>query len=289
MQVQFGLGISASSAEGSDPISDAVAAEAAGFDFVSANDHFHATGPRHELWTLMTWIAASTSRVSVASRVLGVPFRHPAVVAKMAETLDRLSGGRLILGLGAGAADGEFRALGLPQRPLGERIDGLDEAIRLTRGLWAERPFSFNGLIHRADQADFDPQPAHRIPIWLGTHGPRGVAMAGRLADGWIPSLELAPPDRAAEMIRGLLAAAEVEGRDPASITRAYNLEVRIGDPDPAQPYRISGSAEAVAARLIGFTKLGFNAFNLIPSEPGRAEQVAQLGRDVLPAVRAAV
>lgn len=102
MSVQFGLGISASSANGSDPVGDALKAEAVGFDFVSANDHFHATGPRHELWTLMAWIAASTSRIKVASRVLGVPFRNPAVVAKMAETFDRLSDGRLILGLGAG-------------------------------------------------------------------------------------------------------------------------------------------------------------------------------------------
>lgn len=288
MTVQFGLSISTSSAAGSDPIGEAIDAEAAGFDFVSANDHFHATGPRHELWTLMSWIAASTSRIAVASRVLGVPFRNPAVVAKMAETLDRLSGGRLILGLGAGAADDEFRALGLPVRPLGERIDGLEEAIGIMRGLWLGRPFSFAGRIHRVAEADFEPKPGHQIPIWLGTHGPRGVAMAGRLADGWIPSIELAPPDRAAEMIDRLMTAADAAGRDPQSITRAYNLEVNIGEPDPTQPHRVSGSPDAVAARLVAFTRLGFNAFNLIPFGPGRREQVAQLGRDVLPTVRAA-
>ncbi len=288
MSVQFGLGISASSATGSDPIDDARAAEAAGFDFVSANDHFHATGPRHELWTLMAWIAASTSRIKVASRVLGAPFRNPAVVAKMAETFDRLSDGRLILGLGAGASDDEFNALGIPVRPLRERIDGLEEAIQVTRGLWSDAPFTLAGEIHRVREADLQPKPAHRIPIWLGTHGPRGVAMAGRMADGWIPSIELVPPDRAGEMIALLNAAAEGAGRDPASITRAYNLEVRIGTADAAEPDRISGSAEDVAARLVHFTTLGFNAFNLIPARTDRDAQVAELGRVVLPAVRAA-
>src|SRR5438309_7239705 len=88
----FGLNVSTSAAPGADPVADARAAEELGFDFVSANDHPCGTEPTHELWTMLTWIAAHTSRIGIATRVLGVPYRSPAVVAKMAATLDLLSG-----------------------------------------------------------------------------------------------------------------------------------------------------------------------------------------------------
>jgi alkanesulfonate monooxygenase SsuD/methylene tetrahydromethanopterin reductase-like flavin-dependent oxidoreductase (luciferase family) len=83
---------------------------------------------------MLSWIAAATSRIRVATRVLAVPYRHPPVLAKMAETLDRLSGGRLILGLGGGAVDQEFRAFGLGVRSPRDKVDGLAEAIRILRG-----------------------------------------------------------------------------------------------------------------------------------------------------------
>lgn len=285
--VQFGINIPTSSAAGSNPIGLARAAEAAGFDFVSANDHFHATGPRHELWTLMAWIAASTSRIGVASRVLGLPFRNPAVVAKMAESFDRLSDGRLILGLGAGASDEEFRALGIAIRPLRQRLDGLEEAIRLTRGLWSEDSFSYAGRIYRVEAAEIEPKPNRSIPIWLGTHGARGLAMTGRLADGWIASIEFAPPERAVAMIETIRTAAEDVGRDPDALRLVYNLPVSIGSSDSADPHRLTGSTDAITQRLIELKGLGFNAFNLIAVSDS-ADEVTRLGGEVLPAVRAA-
>src|SRR2546429_2900879 len=99
MAVLFGVNVSSSAAIGADPVADAVRAEELGFDFVSASDHPCGADPTFETWTMLTWIAAATSRIRVATRVLGVPYRPPAIVAKMAETLDRLSGGPLILGL----------------------------------------------------------------------------------------------------------------------------------------------------------------------------------------------
>src|SRR5881397_3549821 len=112
----FGLNVSKSVGPGSDPVADARKAEDLGFDFVSASDHLHGETPSFETWTVLSWIAARTSRIRVATRVLGVPYRHPPVVAKMAESFDRLSGGRLILGLGAGSSDEEFQSLGLEVR-----------------------------------------------------------------------------------------------------------------------------------------------------------------------------
>ena len=286
-ELLFGLNVSPGVSPGADPIADAGRAEDLGFDFVSANDHMHGSDPRYEAWTMLSWIASATSRIRVASRVLGVPYRYPAVVAKMAETFDRLSGRRLILGLGAGASDEEFRAFGLPAEPPRHKIDGLEEAIRVIRGLWSERNFTFEGTHHRTDHAEIQPKPERRIPIWLGTYGPRALTVTGRLADGWIPSIDLAPPERVPAMRERIAAAAREAGRDPTEVTAVYNLEVRVDERAERHPFVVSGSPTAVADQLLGFVRLGFTAFNFIPFGPDPDEQGERLARDVIPAVRA--
>ena len=235
---------------------------------------------------MLSWIAASTSRLRVLPRVLGVPYRAPAVVAKMAESFDRLSGGRLILGLGAGASDAEFRALGLPIRTLHERMSGLEDAIRISRGLWSEPTFTFKGAIYETDAAELEPKPEHSIPIWIGTHGRRGLAITGRLADGWIPSLENAPPDQAPAMLRIIHDAASEAGRDPSDVARIYNLEVAIDGVGDSSV--VSGEAGEVIERLVDFLKLGFTGFNFILAGQDKEEQMQRLANEVIPAVRAA-
>jgi alkanesulfonate monooxygenase SsuD/methylene tetrahydromethanopterin reductase-like flavin-dependent oxidoreductase (luciferase family) len=287
----FGLNVSPAVAPGVDPVADARRAEELGFDFVSVNDHLHGESPRHETWTLLSWIAAGTSRIHVASRVLGVPYRNPAVTAKMAETFDRLSGGRLILGLGGGAVDEEFRAFGLGDEwPPRDKVDGLEEAIRIARGLWSEPSFTFHGRLYRTEGAQLEPKPDLRIPIWLGTYGDRALALTGSLADGWIPSLELVPPERAIAMRGRILGAAREAGREPQEITCVYNLDVRVEDRPSGEPepFVVSGTPDAVADRLAGFVKIGFTAFNFLPAGPGTEEQVERLAREVIPAVRTA-
>lgn len=282
----FGLNISPSVGSGADPVADARLAEDLGFDFVSMNDHLHGPDARYEAWTALSWIAARTSRIGVATRVLGVPYRHPSVVAKMAETFDRLSGGRLILGLGAGASDEEFRSLGLEVRRPPDKVEGLEEAIRIIRGVWAERGFTLDGRIYRTHHAEVEPKPEHTIPIWLGTFGDRALDLTGRLADGWIPSLEMAPPERIPAMRERILAGAREVGRDPEEITFVYNIVVRVDEPSGAEPHVVSGPAEAVAERLLGFVELGFTAFNFILSGSPKAEQAERLAKEVIPAVR---
>jgi probable F420-dependent oxidoreductase len=273
-----------------DPVGLAVDAERLGFDFVSANDHLHGPMPRHETWTLLTWIAAATRRLHVASRVLGVPYRNPAVLAKMAETLDRLSGGRLVLGLGAGAVEEEFAAFGIPTAPLASRLTGLEEAMAIARGVWTSSPFTFEGVYHGARAAVVEPKPQRAIPIWIGTHGRRGLELVGRAGDGWIASIEMAPPDVVPSMIERIERSADGAGRDPRSIQRVYNVTVSL-DPaavaDADHPYLVAGSAQAVAERLARFTQLGFDALNLIVAGRDPRGQVEQLGQAVLPAIRA--
>jgi probable F420-dependent oxidoreductase len=285
----FGVNLSTSAAPGADPQRDATAAERLGFDFVSASDHPSGTHPTYETWTMLAWVAAATSQIRIATRVLGVPYRPPAMVAKMAETLDRLSDGRLILGLGGGYSDEEFRAFGLTVPSPRDKVDGLAEAVDIARGLWSQRRFTYHGRLYHTDAAELEPKPDHRIPIWLGTYGKRALALTGRLADGWIPSLGYAPPDRAVVMRERVLAAARDAGRDPDQITCAYNLEIRVDDRPDTAPSVVAGPAEAVAERLVGLVKLGFTAMNFMPVGPGTDEQAERLAREVVPAVRAAV
>src|SRR5688572_25492865 len=141
--LRFGLNVPTSLGQVADPLAEARKAEELGFDFVSVNDHPCGTVPTHETWTLLAWMAAGTSRIRVAPRVLGVPYRPPPMVAKMAETLDRLSGGRVILGLGGGASDDEFHAFGLGVPTPSEKIDGLEDALQIIRGMWSGRDFTF--------------------------------------------------------------------------------------------------------------------------------------------------
>ena len=285
----FGIDLSTSAAPGADPVRDARQAERLGFDFVSASDHPSGTQPTYETWTMLSWVAAATWRIRVATRVLGVPYRPPAVVAKMAETLDRLSNGRLILGLGGGYSDDEFRAFGLGVPSPRDKVDGLQEAVAITRGLWSERRFTYQGRLYRTDAADLEPKPGHRIPIWLGTYGSRALALTGRLADGWIPSLGFVPPEQVPAMRERVLASAREAGRDPGAITCAYNLQVRVDERNGTAPPVVSGPPGAVAERLAGFVTLGFTAMNLMPVGPDKQEQAERLAREVIPEVRAKV
>jgi alkanesulfonate monooxygenase SsuD/methylene tetrahydromethanopterin reductase-like flavin-dependent oxidoreductase (luciferase family) len=289
MDLRFGLNLPTAAEPDADPAQEARRAEELGFDFVSSSDHPCGTQPSFETWTMLTWVAASTSRIGIATRVLGMPYRAPAMVAKMAETLDRLSGGRLILGLGGGYADEEFRAFGLGERSPKDKTDGLEEGIAVIRGLWTEPGFSFAGRLYRAEDADLEPKPAHRIPIWLGTFAPRALAVTGQLADGWIPSLAFAPPGEVVAMRERVLAAARATGRDPSEITCAYNLGVRVDEQAKGTPSLVAGAPDAVAEEIVGFVRLGFSAFNFMLSGEDRAEQAERLATEVVPLVRSAV
>ena len=284
-----GVNVATSARKGTNPVADAIRAEALGYDFISANDHPCGNQPSFELWTMLTWIAAKTTRIKVASRVLGVPYRAPAMVAKMAESLDRFSHGRLILGVGGGYSDEEFQAFGLrvPPSPK-DKIEGLEEAVQIIRGLWSSPRFTFEGRHHHTDHAELEPKPAHHIPIWLGTFGKKSLAVTGRVADGWIPTFSMAGPDDIPEMRERIFEAARAVGREPNDITLTYNIDFRIDNEARQQPGVLIGSSGQIAQQLISFANLGFSAMNFSPSGDAPEEQVERLAREVLPAVRAA-
>lgn len=279
----FGLSISPELS--TNPVAYAQRAERLGFDFISASDHPSGTRQTYETWTMLTWIAASTQRIGIGTRVLGVPYRNVAMVAKMAESLDRLSGGRLILGLGGGFSDDEFRAFGMPVPSPREKVDGLDEAVQIIRGLWSQTSFTFDGRQHRTNAAELEPKPTRHIPIWLGTFGPRALALTGRLADGWIPSLGFAPPEQVRGMTDVIAEAAHDAGRSPDAITYAYHLIVRIDERAEPTPGAVVGHAHAVTETLLSFMDAGFTSLSFAVDGPD-VEQQTELLAEVLPQLR---
>lgn len=281
--ILFGLNVSNAAAPGSDPVAEALSAERAGFDFVSVNDHPASGGPVFEAWTLLAWIAARTSTIAVAPRVLAAPLRLPAIVAKAAESLDRLSGGRAILALGSGGSPEELERLGTEASVVRRRTTGLEDTLRIVRGLWEVPEYSFVGDVYSVSQLRLDPAPEHRIPIWLGTYGPRGLRLTGELADGWIPSLGYG--DVQAMRERVIEAAIEV-GRSPRDIRCVLNVPVHIGHGWQSDDVTLSGEASRVVDELSRYVEMGFSGFNLIAQGDDLDAQVRELAEGVLPSVR---
>jgi alkanesulfonate monooxygenase SsuD/methylene tetrahydromethanopterin reductase-like flavin-dependent oxidoreductase (luciferase family) len=283
----FGVGVPASAASGADPVAMAQGAERIGYDFVSAADHPCGSDPNFETPTMLTWIAAHTGQIKVASRVLAAPFRRPAMVAKFAASLDQLSGGRFILGMGGGYSDGEIAAVGAHELSPAEKIDALAEGLQVIRGAWTQSGYTQDGRYHSVRDLEMEPKPVHPIPVWLGTFGPRALAVTGKLADGWIPSLGYRPAKEFPAMRRRIDAAAEAAGRHPAEIRGVLNLNARIDPDTEPQPDVVTGPASKVISQLREFLGLGFTGFNfLVGSGPDRIATMQRIAEEVLPALR---
>ncbi|HEX5838450.1 MAG TPA: LLM class flavin-dependent oxidoreductase [Anaerolineales bacterium] len=210
-------------------LSMAQEAERLGLDYVAVQDHPY---QRRfvDTWTLLSMIAAATSRIGLFPDVASLPLRPPAVLAKAAASLDILSGGRFELGLGAGAFWDAIEAYGGPRRSPGVALEALAEAIEVIRKVWSgERNLRFEGKHYRLRGAHSGPIPAHPIGIWLGVTGPRALRLAGQVADGWVPSFR-GDLQKIADMTRRLDDAASDAGRDPASIRRILNVNGTITD-----------------------------------------------------------
>jgi len=248
------------------------AAEESGLDLVGIQDHPY---QRRFLDTfaLIATLLAETERLRFFPDVANLPLRPPATMAKAAATLDRLSGGRLELGLGAGASPERVAQMGGPARSPGEAVDALEEAIQVLRLAWSEEEsVSFDGRHYRLAGYEPGPPPAHPIEIWLGAYKPRMLRLTGSQADGWIPSFGYMKPDEVREAGERVDAAAERAGRDPASVRRAYNFGA------PEGPW---------AETLVGWaTDAGIDTFVLWPEDAGEAERFAG---EVVPAVREAL
>jgi alkanesulfonate monooxygenase SsuD/methylene tetrahydromethanopterin reductase-like flavin-dependent oxidoreductase (luciferase family) len=254
-----------------------LAADRSGLDLIGVQDHPY-QGRFFDTWTLLAYVAGQTERVRLVPDVTNLPLRLPAMLAKAAASLDLLSGGRVEVGLGAGAFWDAVEAMGGPRRTPKESVDALEEAIAILRGFWdGERSLRFDGQHYRVRGAHPGPAPAHRIGIWVGAYGPRMLRLTGRLGDGWLPSLGgsyLAPED-ALRMQRAIDEAARAAGRDPAEIERAVNVMALAGD---------AGSWPDQLARIA--SELRFTTLLLAVPEDDPIGFVRRLGEEVAPRVR---
>jgi alkanesulfonate monooxygenase SsuD/methylene tetrahydromethanopterin reductase-like flavin-dependent oxidoreductase (luciferase family) len=268
-----------------DPLLDtAREVELRGLDYVAVQDHPYQR--RYvDTWTLLSMIGAGTTRVGLFPDVANLPLRPPAVLAKSAASLDVLTGGRVELGLGAGGFWEAIEAYGGPRRAPGDALAALAEAIEVIRLVWSgTRNLRFEGSHYRLAGAQSGPVPAHPIGIWLGVYGPRALRLAGRVADGWVPSLrgEL-PPVR--DMAKRLDDAAAEAGRDPGAIRRVLNVSGAITD-GPVEGL-FNGPVPHWVEQLTGLAvRDGFDTFILATDAPG---QLARFAEEVVPAVREAV
>lgn len=189
-------------------------------------------GPVHEAWTLAAAIGAAVSRVRVGVLVSGNTYRHPAVVAKMATTLDHITHGRAVLGLGASWQENEHRRYGIPFGSPAERSGRLEEAAEIIRHLLTEPRTSFNGRHYHLDEAPLEPKPIHPLPLLIGGGGERRtLRTAARWAQEW--NIWGRPADLAAKGAV-LDAHCRAAGRDPGDITRSACAYLEVLD-DPAK------------------------------------------------------
>ncbi len=226
-------------------------AEAAGLDSIWAFDHLifrirdEPDGGVREGWTTLAAIAAVVPRVKLGTLVMCSSFRNPALMAKMAATLDDLAGGRLILGLGSGWHDPEYRAFGYPtDHKVGRFAEDLEITARLVRG----EQVSFDGRWRTVADAILVPAPGRRLPILIAAKGPRMLRLTAEWADAWNTAWFGRVDDRLRSRLTALETACAAAGRDPATVRRTVGIRFYEPDAGRDDPTGLDASAEGLAA-----------------------------------------
>lgn len=234
LEPRFGLFMSQADKPWSQVRDEFAMADELGFDHAWLVDHLLDTDgpPEHpclEAWTLLAALAVSTRRIRLGVLVSSNTFRHPSLLAKEAVTVDHVSGGRLVLGIGTGWHEDEHRRYGFDLPAPAERVDRLEEAVELIVRLQEEPSVSFEGTHYRTDGAVFEPRPVQRprIPLLIAAHRPRMIRLAARYADQWdtFPELPGTATDgvttTVAQRIAAFEAACSAVGRDPSTARRS--------------------------------------------------------------------
>jgi len=282
-ELTFGTFITPTNIDPEQPVRLARLTESAGLDLVTFQDHpYQATFL--DTWTLLSWVAATTERVTLSGNVLNLALRPPAVLARAAASLDLLSGGRVALGVGAGGHWDGIASMGGRKLTPAEAVEHLAESVEIIRGIWdAGNPAMLRvaGKQHRVVGAKRGPAPAHDIPIWIGARGPRMQRLIGRIGDGWLVTLEFITPAGFTEGNARIDEAAREAGRDPAEIRRVLNISGAFA---PVNRGFLQGPPEQWADQLaeLALTE-GVGTFVLMGDDP-RAIEI--FGAEVAPAVR---
>ncbi|NBH03803.1 LLM class flavin-dependent oxidoreductase [Amycolatopsis sp. SID8362] len=256
-------------------------ADEAGFDGCWVFDHLAPMGPDRtgdvfDGWSLLAAMAEATNRVRIGCLVAGNTNRHPGTFAKIAATIDHLSGGRLDVGLGAGGDTHTDAMMGTPTPPAVERVERLAEACEILRLLWTRPVTDFAGRHYTLTGAVSDPKPLQaKPPLWLGSSGERrGLRVVAEHADVWLnaalPGTPIAELRRLSRVLDEHCAAA---GRDPAAIRRAVQ-------------FRLPADAEAALRLARDYVEAGFTELILMPTGPDGVVAACETAAKLLPRLR---
>jgi probable F420-dependent oxidoreductase len=278
--------------------------EELGFESIWTGDHISFHGPIYESLTLLASYASVTDRIRLGTAVYLLALRHPTVAAKMTSTLDVLSRGRLIFGVGVGGENPkEFEASGVPHRERGARVT---EGIDVVRALWTQTPATFKGRFTSFEGVSIDPKPVQPggPPIWVGGRSEAALLRAGRQGDGWVSYV--VTPDRYRQSVQKIRATAEAAGRTLDGFTCAHLTFITVGadyetaragwvaqlsrrynqDFGPlAQRYGVIGTTAQCIEQLERFAEAGCDCFllNAIGDLRHERDQLELMAADILP------
>lgn len=244
--------------------------------------------PFLEPLTCLAFLAGCTERIQLGMSVLVLPYRHPLHWAKIATTIDHLSKGRLILGVGVGWMVEEFEALGVSFE---ERGPISDEQLQLVDHLWHEEKTGFQGRYYHLAEVAFNPKPFQkpRIPIWVGGEGVRAQRRAASYGDAWFPYFVRITPRELAARFDNVRRWATQAGRDPEQIHLACCLPIELSqDPRAQDESQLAGSPDQLVVALRAYQRIGVEHIALqfmVPSWPARLEQIERFAREVIPAL----
>jgi probable F420-dependent oxidoreductase len=267
-------------------------AETDGFDSIWLADHLFYRDPGAptrgiwECWTMLAALAEATKRVEIGTLVLCNSFRHPAILAKMATTLDEVSHGRLILGIGAGWNEPEYQAFGLP---FDHRVDRFEEAMQILTPLLQDGHVDFSGQYYQARNCEIVPRGPRAAgpPLLSGGEGPRMLKLTARYADLWNTGY-MGQPETMAEPLAKIAAACREVGRDPATLGITALIGLWFPDLQAKQPSfldtPLTGTVHEIAAAMRGYVELGvqhimFQCEPYVPEAVQRLTEALQLYR----------
>jgi alkanesulfonate monooxygenase SsuD/methylene tetrahydromethanopterin reductase-like flavin-dependent oxidoreductase (luciferase family) len=275
-ELKFGSFITPANEDPQRTVDLAVESEHAGLDLVTFQDHPY---QRRFLdtWTLLSYIAARTERVSLAPNVANLPLRPPAVLARSAASLDALTGGRVELGLGAGAFWDAIEAMGGRRLAPRQAVQATREAIGVIHSAWGRGPARVEGEFYWARGAKPGTRPAHDIGIWIGAYQPRMLELTGSVADGWLPSIGRMNTEEMTAANARIDDAAAAAGRNPADVVRIANVS------GPLTPPTVPQWVDQLT--VLTLTQ-GFSTYVLDGDDPAGLQLV---GQEIAPAVREAV
>ena len=286
--LRFGLFLSQANKSWQQTLDEFSMAEHLGFDHAWLVDHLVDTdgppgNPCLEGWTLLAAIAARTSRLRLGVLVSSNTFRHPVLLLKEAVTVDHVSGGRLILGIGTGWHADEHRRYGLALPPPPERVDRLEEAVHVISLLMSQERTTYQGRFYQLEDAPLEPRPVQRprIPILIAAHRPRMLRIAARYADQW--DTFAAMPGTATDGVRAELGerverldeACRTIGRDPADIRRSTWAT-----------HEVLRSPEAYLDFVRVHRAMGFTDFTAVPRPSGDEQALRTIADEVIPGIR---